>query len=101
MILTTFRAAMDHSGIDNMSWKAHYAAAKSGGPQLNNGQPVTMITPSYVPSTALGWQDHFKDLNAAAMDIKAHIGNQIAAHLTDNPSDQAAAGGAIANALSK
>lgn len=84
-----------------MSWKAHYSAAKSAGPQLNNGQPVTMITPSYVPSTALGWQDHFKDLNAAAMDIKAHIGKQLAGALTDSASDQVAVGGAIANALSK
>jgi hypothetical protein len=102
MILTTFHVAMALSGTDNMSWKAHYSAAKSGpGPQLNNGSAVTPVALAYTPSTQLGWADHFKDLNAAAMDIKAHIGNQMAAHLTDNAADQASVGGAIANALSK
>jgi hypothetical protein len=35
------------------------------------------------------------------MDVKAHIGKQIASALTDNPEDQASAAGSIANALSK
>jgi hypothetical protein len=84
-----------------MSWKAHYSAAKSSGPSLNMGQPVTMIAPENVPTTQLGWKDHFQDMNAATMDIKKHIGTPLAGVMTDNPAEQVAVGGAIANALSK
>lgn len=83
-----------------MSWKAHYSAAKSG-PQLNNGSSVTPVALAYTPSTALGWQDHFKDLQAATSEVKSHIGSQLASAMTDDPKDQVALGGAIANAMSK
>lgn len=83
-----------------MSWKAHYSAAKSA-PQLNNGQPVNVIAPEHVPTSQLGWKDHFADMNAAAMDVKKHIGTQLASVFTDDPAHQVSIGDALVNALGK
>jgi len=61
-----------------------------------------------VPTTQLGWRDHFQDMSADKMadsrgvhPLAAHVGNSIAGALTANPDHQAAISSAISGAMSQ
>jgi hypothetical protein len=89
-------------------WRQHVQAMKAAGsPSLDFGKSAAVAKPSYVPTTALGWRDHFQDLTQAQLDkgsdvhpLAAHVGNAVGSVLADNPDHQAQIAGAVAGSMS-
>ena len=87
-------------------WRQHLQAMK-GAPQLSFGKSANVQAPQHVPTTQLGWRDHFQDMSADKMadsrgvhPLAAHVGNSVASVLTDNPEHQQQIAGAVAGMMS-
>lgn len=87
-------------------WRQHLAAMK-GAPQLSFGKSAAVQAQQHVPTSLMGWRDHFQDMSAdqladrGAHPLADHVGNAVAGALTANPDHQAAISSAISGAMSQ